>query len=144
MLHQDKVGQYRKLNVETAGKIDLVLMCYEKGIEVLRQAKGYLEQHEYEKKAGKLQKGLDIIHELQSSLNFEKGGEIARNLDSLYNYLVRRLLQGDVEKDTGAYDEAIRILSELKEAWEEVAKAGEKNATAPRVQGSLNLQQLAA
>ncbi len=121
MDYRKELGQYKRVNVETAGKLDLVLMCYEKCIELLRQAKEFMEQKEYEKKARKAQKAFDIIHNLQSSLNFEKGGQIARNLDSLYSYMVRRILEGDVKKDTTAYQEAITILSELKEAWEGIA-----------------------
>ena len=146
MGYQAKAGQYKRLNIETAGKLDLILMCYEKTIEMLRQGKAYLEETEYEKKARKLQKALDIIYHLQGCLNFEQGGQIARNLDSLYNYAIRRLLDGDVKKEVGAYDEVIGIFSELKEAWEGVAKDMEKakNGAVQKTKPGLGLQQLAA
>ncbi|PKN25099.1 MAG: flagellar export chaperone FliS [Deltaproteobacteria bacterium HGW-Deltaproteobacteria-21] len=144
MTYRKMLGEYRRLNVETAGKLDLVLMCYEKTIEVIRQGKEHLQEQEYEKKAGKIQKAIDIIHELQNCLNFEQGGQIARNLDSIYNYLVRRLLDGDLKKDAGAYDEVIGILSELKEAWEGVAKDRETNGIVQKTRTGLSLAQLAA
>lgn len=144
MGYQGKAGQYKRLNIETAGKLDLILMCYEKSIEMLRHARAHLEGKEYEKKAGKLQKAIDIIHQLQACLNFEQGGQIARNLDSIYNYLVRRLLDGDLKKDAGAYDEVIGILSELKEAWEGVAKDRETNGIVQKTRTGLSLDQLAA
>jgi len=146
MGYQGKAGQYGRLNIETAGRVDLIVMCYEKCIEMLRHAKAYLEGKEYEKKAVKMQKAIEVIHLLQSSLNFEQGGQIARNLDSIYNYAVRRLLDGDVKKDAGTYDEVIGIFSELKEGWEGVAKDGEKETTGivQKKRTGLNLQQLAA
>ncbi|MDD5206638.1 MAG: flagellar export chaperone FliS [Desulfobacterales bacterium] len=144
MTYRKMLGEYRRLNVETAGKLDLVLMCYEKTIEVIRQGKEHLQEQEYEKKAGKIQKAIDIIHELQNCLNFEQGGQIARNLDSIYSYVVRRLLEGDAKKDARAYEEVIGILSELKEAWEGVAKDRETNGIVQKTRTGLSLDQLAA
>ena len=115
------LAQYQRTKVETAGKLELVIMCYEKILQALHEAKAFIAAKEYEKKAHKLQLALDIIHGLQASLNFEKGGQIAKNLDSIYSYVTRRLLQGDIQKDISVYDECIRILSELKEAWDKIA-----------------------
>lgn len=115
------LAQYQRTKVETAGKLELVIMCYEKILQALHEAKAFIAAKEYEKKARKLQLALDIIHGLQTSLNFEKGGQIAKNLDSIYSYVTRRLLQGDIQKDIPIYDECIRILSELKEAWDKIA-----------------------
>ena len=55
------------------------------------------------------------------SLDFEKGGEIANNLRSLYGYMLKRILYADVNRDMGAIDEVIGMLSELLSAWQEVA-----------------------
>ncbi|MBN1625119.1 MAG: flagellar export chaperone FliS [Deltaproteobacteria bacterium] len=118
-------NNYKKTSIETAGKLDLVIMCYEKAIQLLMQAKNHFEMNEIEKKARKMQKALDILNELQSCLNMEKGGQIAKNLDAIYAYLTRRLLLGDIKKDLDAFNESIRILSELKEAWDEIAHGGD-------------------
>ncbi len=112
---------YNKTCIETAGKLDLVIMCYEKVIQCLKQARDHFINQEIEQKAIKLQKALDIINELQSCLNLEKGGQIARNLDSIYTYLSKRILLGDIHGDITAFDEGIRILTELKDAWDQVA-----------------------
>jgi flagellar protein FliS len=68
-----------------------------------------------------LQKALNIINELQASLDFEQGGQIARNLDQTYSYISQRLLLADFNMDLTMFDEVIRILTELKQAWEYVA-----------------------
>jgi len=96
-------------------------MCYEGAIDSLKLAKEKIKEKDYEKKAKAIIKAQDIIEELMSSLNFEKGGEIADNLESLYNYMLRRILQGDLNKDVGAIDEVIGIFSDLLSAWQEVA-----------------------
>ena len=126
------LGRYRKTEISTAGKMDLVVMCYDKSIQFIKQAKAECAQGAFEKKARLLQKTLDIINELQSALDFNKGGEIARNLDAIYSYLTRRLIRGDVEKDDSAFDETVRLLSDLKEAWEGIAY-DEKSQKIPNV-----------
>jgi flagellar secretion chaperone FliS len=120
MVYGKALNQYKRNTIESVGKLDLVIMCYEKTIQLLIQSKEHLMEKELEKKVYKVQKALDIISNLQSSLNMEKGGDIARNLDSLYSYMLKRLLVGDIQKDISAFDESIKILSELKEAWDTI------------------------
>ena len=110
--------QYRRSSIETAGKLELVIMCYDKTILCLEQSKDHLKNEEYMKKADKIKKALDIICELQSSLDLDKGEKIARSLDSLYTYLIHRIVLADVQKNYSIFDECINILNELKSGWE--------------------------
>jgi len=96
-------------------------MCYEGVIDSLKLAKEKIKEKDYEKKAKAIIKAQDIIKELMCSLDFEKGGKIANNLDSLYNYMLRRILQGDLNKDVRPIDEVIGMFTELLSAWQEVA-----------------------
>ena len=121
MNYGKSLGSYKKTGVETAGKIDLVIMCYEKTIQFLIQSKTHFEKNEPEAETNILEKALAIINELRCSLNHEKGGQIAGNLDGIYDYCNRRVLQWEVERDQTAFDEVILILSELKGAWEGIA-----------------------
>jgi flagellar protein FliS len=114
--------QYRRANIETAGKLDLIIICYEKAILCLNQAKNHFKEKEYEKKSRKIQKALDIINELQSCLNIEKGGVIAKNLDAIYSYITNRILVGDIQKDVSVFDECVNMLEELKGAWVEISR----------------------
>jgi len=127
MVYRKVLSQYKRSSIETAGKLDLVIMCYEKVILLLTQIKEHAREKNVDKKVPKFKKVLDIINELQSSLDMEKGGEIARNLDSLYSYLTRRLIEGDIKKDLSVYDESIRILTELKEAWQTIKSQEDQN-----------------
>lgn len=119
-MYKNGVQNYRRTDVTTADPKRLVLMCYEGAIENLKTGKQSIIEKDYEGKCKALDKVRDIIEELLHSLEFEKGGIIAKNLDSLYNYMLRRLLDADLEKDMKAIDEVIGMLSELKSAWEEI------------------------
>ncbi|MGB4006903.1 MAG: flagellar export chaperone FliS, partial [Halanaerobiales bacterium] len=86
----------------------------------------------------KLKKTGDIISELMVSLDMEQGGEIARNLYNLYDYMNRRLIQANIRKDPGLVDEVITLLTSLKESWEEVI--GRVRSQVIQNAGGLNLE----
>jgi flagellar protein FliS len=119
-MYTNGVHAYRRTNVVTADPKRLVMMCYEEAIRNLSIAREKYLAGEYETKAKATQKAQDIINELMSALDFEKGGEIARNLEALYNYMIRRILHAEVERDVEALAEVLGMLKELKGAWEEV------------------------
>jgi flagellar secretion chaperone FliS len=119
------IQSYRKTNVITSDPGRLIIMCYEGAIDSLKLAKEKAQKKDYEKKAKAIIKAQEIIDELLCSLDLEKGGAIAINLSSLYNYMLRRILYGDVNKDIGALDEVIGMLNELLSAWQEVASKPE-------------------
>jgi len=101
--------------------VRLVIICYEAAIDSLKLAKEKVKEKDYEKKAKAIIRAQEIIDELLCSLDFEKGSTIASNLSSLYNYMLRRIIHGDVNRDMGAIDEVIGMLNELLSAWREVA-----------------------
>jgi len=123
--NRNGINAYKQINVTTADPKRLVLMCYEGAIGSMKTAKGKYISGEYELKGKAIQKTQDILSLLMSSLNFEKGGEIARNLESLYNYMLRRIVEGDVKGDVKVFDEVILMLDELESAWKEVSLAPE-------------------
>jgi flagellar protein FliS len=129
-MHGNGVGAYQQTNIMTADPKRLVIMCYEGAISNLKIAKEKYLSCEYEAKAKALQKAQDIINELLCALDFEKGGQIARNLQSLYDYMNYRITTADTKKDLKAFDEVICMLEDLKAAWEEIFYGGKK-ASAP-------------
>ena len=133
-------GQYQRTNITTASKIGLVVLCYEKAIQSLKLAKMRYERKEFEAKAKALENAILIINELQSSLDKEKGGAIAENLDNIYSYLTKRLLEGDLKGDLSIFDEAAHILSELKEAWEVIASEDKEKASSVPASDSINIR----
>ena len=118
-MYSEGFHSYRKTNVITADPKRLILLCYEGAIDNLKIAKMKYVEKDYEGKGKALIKAQNIINELLCSLDLEKGGAIARNLDSLYNYMLRRIIHADVSRTIDAIDEIIGMLDELKSAWEE-------------------------
>ena len=110
-------------------------MCYEGAIENLKIAKMRYVEKDYEGKCNAIQKVQDIVDELLCSLDFEKGGLIAKNLESLYIYITTRIMHADVNSDINAIDEVIGILDELKSAWEK-AFYGKDRKNGPETIGS--------
>lgn len=131
MYQQKGARSYRSTRVVTSDPGRLVIMCYEGAINQLKIAKRKDAGEEFEVRAEAIKKAEDIINELACSLNFEKGGIIARNLGSLYNYMTRRILQADANRKINILDEIIGMLAELKSAWEEVVAKQTKRATVP-------------
>ena len=119
-MNSNGILSYRKANVITADPKRLVLMCYEGAMDSLKLGKQKIIEKDYEEKGRALAKAQNIINELLCALDFENGGTIAENLNSLYKYILRRIIHADVNKDTEAIDEITGMLNELKSAWEEV------------------------
>ncbi len=119
-MYSNGIQMYRKTNVVTADPKRLVLMCYEGAIDSLKIGIQKIAEKDYEEKGKNIAKARDIISELKSSLNFEQGGTIASNLDSLYNYMLKRITEADLENDVQDFEDVIGMLGELKSAWEEI------------------------
>ena len=138
--------QYAATQVGTADRLQLVVMLYEGAISFLRQAQERMEQKDVTGKGRYLGKALDIIAELNASLNFQEGREVAANLFHLYNFMTGHLTRANISWDQEAVTEVIAMLGQLKEAWEEVckkARRGEVNDTSEGA-SAMPLQQLAS
>ncbi|MBW1715447.1 MAG: flagellar export chaperone FliS [Deltaproteobacteria bacterium] len=119
-MYSNGIQTYRRTKVMTADPRKLIILCYEEAIDNLKIGKQRIAEEDFEARSKALDKAQDIICELLCSLNSEKGGSIAKGLDSLYNYMLRRIIHADVKNDLGAIDEVIGMLTELKAAWEEI------------------------
>ena len=121
------IGAYQQVGAMTADPKRLVLMCYEEAIRNLKIAREKYVSRDYEEKARALIKAQDFICALNSALDFEKGGEIASNLHALYNYMMHRLTEADLQRDLKAFDHIVWMLVELKAAWEDILNGNRKD-----------------
>ncbi len=110
---------YQKSQILTADPKRLVLLCYEEAIQSLEFAKTKYLSKEYETKGKAVQKVLDLLNHLRDALDFERGGEIAKQLDRLYGFMIVHLLKSDRERDLKGFSEIAEMLMQLKSAWEE-------------------------
>ncbi len=117
---------YKTTKVKTANQKTLILMLYDGAITSLRSALDLMvkgEGHSQETIHKYLVKSQDIITELMTSLDMEKGGEIAQNLFNLYDFFFNEISQANIKKEPGNLKEVLKFLEELKEAWEQVKES---------------------
>lgn len=132
-MYQNATRSYEQVNYFTANPMKLVLMCYEGAIGSLKLARDSYLAGRFEAKAKALQKCMDIIHELNASLDLEKGGECAANLRSLYAYVTQALTEADLKRDIEMMNRVITMLEELESAWKAAAApAGGAGENGPR------------
>ena len=99
----------------------LIQMLFEGALERIAQAKGAMLQHQIARKGELIGKAVNIVAGLQGSLNDKEGGDLALNLDSLYDYIIRRLSQANYENNPEILDECGRLLGEVKSGWDAIA-----------------------
>jgi flagellar protein FliS len=104
--------------VESATPHRLVQMLMEGALDKIAAAKGHMLRNEVADKGRFISWAISIISGLQSSLDMEAGGELSRNLDDLYDYMVRRLGESSAKNDPSILDEVSSLLLEVKSAWD--------------------------
>jgi flagellar protein FliS len=145
MGYQNAYAAYQKTNVNTASQGRLVVLLYEGAVKHLKAALNLFDAND-KLKAGDieqfgihLQKTQAIITELQVSLDMEKGGDIARNLMSLYVYFNEELMDATISHSKEKIEFVLSKVDELADAWRTIANST-ANAPAAKVQNVLNIQ----
>ena len=121
------VNNYLENKVLNASPEELIIMLYDKVITSLKKvkpllSKDSLEPEDIKIKAECFSKTVDILTYLKACLDQQKGKEIAKNLDEIYQILIEELLRAQITNDVKKVEDAIEILSNLKNAWKEVKK----------------------
>jgi len=133
------VQQYNSVGAQSASvetsPYRLVQMLMEGALDKIAMAKGYMSRGEVAEKGRSISVAISIISGLRASLDKSTGGEIAENLDNLYDYMERRLLQANMENDTAKVDEVGRLMIEIKSGWDGIAPTV-KSAAEPAPEAS--------
>ncbi len=113
--------KYQQISVDTTMHDTephrLVMMLLDGAIARLAAAKGHMIRNEMAKKGVAIGKAVDIIQGLRSSLDFDEGGEIASNLDSLYDYMLRQILLAHASNNGDILGEVMKLLNDIREGW---------------------------
>ncbi|MCD9460869.1 flagellar export chaperone FliS [Marinibactrum halimedae] len=116
------LAQYKQVNVQTsvmdASPHKLITLLIDGFIERVTQAKAALNAQKIEAKGERISKAIQILSGLRGALDFEKGGELASNLDGLYDYMARRLFTANANNDLDMLDEVIGLMRTVKEGWD--------------------------
>ena len=110
-----------RTGIESASPHRLIQMLMEGALDKIAAARGHMERGEIQPKGQQIGSAISILEGLKSSLDKEKGGDIAQNLEELYLYMERRLLEGHRSNDPSSLDEVSDLLKQIKEAWEAIA-----------------------
>ncbi|MCM7078955.1 flagellar export chaperone FliS [Enterobacter roggenkampii] len=125
MYTKSGIQAYAQVGVESAvlsaSPHKLVVLLFDGALSAMKKAIILIEQGDIPGKGQAISKAINIISNgLQSGLNHEVGGDLAANLDSLYDYMTRRLLQANLHNDINAINEVVELLNNIADAWKEI------------------------
>lgn len=121
-------SQYQAVQVTTTDRGRLLLMMYEGALKFLRQAKNGIEKNDIPTFCKYLSKAQAIVAELMNTLDFERGGQIAKDLDRLYDFMLFYLTEANMYKDPERIQTVIDLIDTVYSAYKEIIE-GEKAMT---------------
>lgn len=114
--------QYQRVNTQTsiidADPHKLIQLLYSGALERINMAKARMLANDLAGKGRLITKAIEIIGGLRSFLDFEKGGDLAEQLESLYDYMERSLFDANAGNDVAKLDEVAGLLRQIKEGWD--------------------------
>lgn len=116
---------YLDVQVRTASPLALVVQLYDAALQQVEAARGHDEAGRVRERGAAISRALAIVGELRSSLDFEQGAEVARNLEELYAYASERLLEANRGGAPEALAAATAALAPLRSAWRELSERPE-------------------
>lgn len=145
MAYNQAYNAYKKASVNTASQADLVVLLYEGAVKKLASASskfsadGKIPVTQIESFSADVLRAQEIITELQVSLDMDRGGDISRNLMSLYMYFNDQLRSANISKNKEKIDFVLNMMSQLSDSWRQAA-ASTSAATPMRTQPALNIE----
>jgi flagellar protein FliS len=123
-------NQYKQTSVTTANRGQILIMLYEAAIRNVKKASASIEKKDLKTKGMSIGKAHDIINELINTLDFDVGGDIARNLERLYTFIIEQLVKANAENSKEPLLAIQSILETLLSGWREaVAQVNKGNAS---------------
>ncbi|MDX9714311.1 MAG: flagellar export chaperone FliS [Dissulfurispiraceae bacterium] len=120
---------YKQAEVSTSDRVRIIGLLYDGAINFIKMAEKKIQDNDVAGKGLFIVKATAIVTELSNSLDAEQGGEIAANLHRLYDFVVDRLITGNMNSDIKSLHEAINILEILRSGWKELEAASAKSTT---------------
>jgi len=116
------ITAYKENSVTTQSRGRLVVLLYEGAIKFLNQAITELEAGHFMEKGQFINKAVDIVNELDVTLNMEVGGEVAQNLRRLYVFMISHLNKANLQRDPQMIRQVIAMLEDLVAAWKAISQ----------------------
>ena len=113
--------QYQQTQILTSSRVQIVVLLYDAAIQSIELTRRAIENDNYPDKARFIGRAISIVGELDSVLDYEQGGDIAKSLHRLYDYMLSELIEANAKHISTRLDGPVRCLTTLREAWREVA-----------------------
>lgn len=119
---------YRQMSVDTdalaASPHQLIVMLFDGALRATDTARAQMQAGDIEGKGRSISKAIEIVGSgLAASLDLKAGGELATNLASLYDYVIRQLVDANLHNDAGMLDEAHRLLAQMRTNWLDIGSS---------------------
>ncbi|MEW6057368.1 MAG: flagellar export chaperone FliS [Bdellovibrionota bacterium] len=111
------LNKYKQTSVTTANRGQILLMLYEGAMKFCRQAIDAINTKNLSDKGKYILKVQDILNELSVTLDHNVGGEISKELERLYNYMVDQITESNIKNDTKGLEQTLKLLNTLYEGW---------------------------
>ena len=128
---------YRQFSVQGTTPLGLVVMLYDAAIAAMQRAVTAIEAHDIEKKCHHLKRALAIILQLEGTLDFELGGEVAQTLKSFYTYARAHTMKANIENSPEMLRSLIEKLVTVRDAWYQADHKPSSSPQAPTNAGTL-------
>ncbi|RRN78643.1 flagellar export chaperone FliS [Pseudoxanthomonas sp. SGD-10] len=126
-MHRSYAQQYRQNQLEgavmEADPHKLVSLLFAGATQRIRRAQACLDQGDVAQKGKAIGEACAILGHLSGSLDHEAGGQVASNLASLYDYIIRRLTEANLHNDPAPLHESLDLLVEIESAWNSIPQA---------------------
>lgn len=144
-MNQNAFKAYQKTSVTTAKPDKILLMLYEGCIKFIRVAKLKLQEKKIAEKGKNISKALAIVSELINTLDHDIGGQLARDLETLYMFMMDKLIEANLKNSAEDLEVVERLLSTLHEAWVDVVSNPRPDGVpSPKLQPELYAQYFTA
>ncbi|KTC98073.1 flagellar export chaperone FliS [Legionella erythra] len=124
--YTEAVNQYKSIElqtrIESASPHQLIDLLLQGARSHIATAQGNIQRNQISEKGEHIGKAISIIEGLKTSLNHEKGGELANNLDKLYDYVQQILLKANIDNNVELLTQSNLLLAEIHEAWQQIKK----------------------
>ncbi|MFN7685625.1 MAG: flagellar export chaperone FliS [Oligoflexia bacterium] len=110
-------NQYKQTAIKTANRGQILIMLYETAVKNVKKASECLDRNDIAGKGQAIVKAHDIINELNNTLDFEVGGQIAKDLERLYFFMTDQLIKANIENKKEPLQQVQKLLETLLEGW---------------------------
>ncbi|AVS96943.1 flagellar export chaperone FliS [Paracidovorax avenae] len=133
--YQSRANAYQRINVETSmhtiDQHQLVSLLYAGVLSSIATARGALARGDVATKCAAISKAVRILEEgLSTALDRDEGGALANNLEAVYDYSLRRLIQANAKNDDAMLEEVARLIEPIAQGWNEIKKVAVAAAAA--------------